>query len=66
MSAVTVRGLSKSYGAHEVKLSAGDTVVNRGGNHAWSNRSNAPCKVAFILIDGKYDAGLAARFKEAK
>ena len=31
----------------EVKLAAGDTVVQRGTNHAWSNRSGKPCVVAF-------------------
>jgi quercetin dioxygenase-like cupin family protein len=27
----------------EVKLTPGDTVVIRGTNHAWSNRSSEPC-----------------------
>jgi hypothetical protein len=36
----------------EVHLKAGDTVVQRGTNHAWSNRSNQPCRVAFSLHDG--------------
>jgi len=31
----------------EVSLEAGDTVVQRGTNHAWSNRSAKPCIVAF-------------------
>jgi mannose-6-phosphate isomerase-like protein (cupin superfamily) len=35
----------------EVKLEAGDTVVQRGANHAWSNRSSEPCVIAFTLID---------------
>ena len=35
----------------EVKLSAGDTVVLRGANHAWSNRSNAPCIIAMSMHD---------------
>ena len=35
----------------EVKLSAGDTVVQRGTNHAWSNRSGQPCTIAFSLHD---------------
>jgi hypothetical protein len=35
----------------EVHLKAGDTVVQRGTNHAWSNRSNRPCRVAFSLHD---------------
>src|SRR5688500_2832962 len=36
----------------EVALSAGDTVVQRGTNHAWSNRSNKPCVIAFSSHDG--------------
>ncbi len=35
----------------EVELKAGDTVVQRGTNHAWSNRSDAPCVVAFSSHD---------------
>jgi naringenin degradation protein FdeH len=34
----------------ETLLRAGDVLVQRGTNHAWSNRSGAPCLVAFILI----------------
>ncbi len=36
----------------EVLLKAGDTVIQRATNHAWSNRSDAPCVMAFVLIDG--------------
>jgi mannose-6-phosphate isomerase-like protein (cupin superfamily) len=35
----------------EVHLKAGDTVVQRGTNHAWSNRSNEPCRIAFSSHD---------------
>ena len=35
----------------EVDLEAGDTVIQRGTNHAWSNRSSQPCVIAFTLID---------------
>lgn len=35
----------------EVQLKAGDTVVQCGTNHAWSNRSGAPCTVAFSSHD---------------
>jgi hypothetical protein len=28
-------------------------LVQRGTNHAWANRSDAPCVVAFVLIDAK-------------
>jgi len=38
----------------EVLLKAGDTVVQRGTNHAWSNRSSKPCVIAFSSHDAKY------------
>ena len=34
----------------ETLMRAGDCLVQRGTNHAWSNRSNAACLVAFILV----------------
>lgn len=37
----------------ETVLKAGDILIQRGTNHAWSNQSGASCKVAFILIDGR-------------
>ncbi|HEU0291038.1 MAG TPA: cupin domain-containing protein [Burkholderiales bacterium] len=35
----------------EVHLAAGDTVVQRGTSHAWSNRSERPCVVAISSHD---------------
>jgi mannose-6-phosphate isomerase-like protein (cupin superfamily) len=35
----------------ETKLVAGDVLVQRGTNHAWANRSNVPCVIAFVLLD---------------
>lgn len=35
----------------EVRLSAGDTLVQRGTSHAWSNRSNAPCRMFVVMLD---------------
>lgn len=35
----------------EYLLTAGDTVVQQGTNHAWSNRGTEPCQIAFILVD---------------
>src|SRR5215472_4355645 len=35
----------------QVLLKAGDVLVQRGTNHAWSNRSDATAVVAFVLID---------------
>jgi mannose-6-phosphate isomerase-like protein (cupin superfamily) len=49
----------------EVLLKAGDVVVQCGTNHAWSNRSQAPCLIAFILIDGTFDPHLEAKFETA-
>lgn len=39
----------------ETLLKTGDIVVQRGTNHAWSNRSGAPCRLAFILVDGTWE-----------
>jgi mannose-6-phosphate isomerase-like protein (cupin superfamily) len=49
----------------DVHLKAGDVVIQCGTNHAWSNRSNAPCVVAFVLIDGDFDPALEAQFATA-
>ena len=38
----------------EVHLKAGDTVVQRGTNHAWSNRSDRSCIIAFSSHDAAY------------
>jgi mannose-6-phosphate isomerase-like protein (cupin superfamily) len=35
----------------EVHLKAGDIVIQQATNHAWVNRSDAFCRIAFILID---------------
>ncbi len=35
----------------DVKLQAGDVVVQRGTNHAWSNQGSETCLIAFILVD---------------
>lgn len=37
----------------EVRMAAGDVLVQRGTRHAWSNRSNRPCLVGFVLIDAQ-------------
>lgn len=38
----------------EVKLGRGDIVIQRGTNHAWSNRTEEMVRMAFILLDGKF------------
>ncbi|TDP02219.1 cupin domain-containing protein [Flavobacterium sp. 245] len=42
----------------ETTAKAGDIIIQRGTNHAWSNKSGKMCRVVFILIDGKFDEKL--------
>lgn len=42
----------------EVQLKRGDVVVQRGTNHAWSNRTEAMARMVFILLDGRYASEL--------
>ncbi len=37
----------------EVLMKAGEVCIQRATNHAWSNRSDAPARVAFVLVDGE-------------
>lgn len=37
----------------EILLKAGDVLIQRGTNHAWSNRTDEPCLIAFVLIDAE-------------
>ncbi len=37
----------------ETLMRPGDCLIQRGTSHAWSNRSNGPCQVAFVLIDAE-------------
>jgi len=43
----------------EVLLKAGSVVVQRGTNHAWANRSGKPCRMLFVLVDGRYEPSIA-------
>ncbi|MFJ9381220.1 cupin domain-containing protein [Streptomyces sp. NPDC101455] len=36
----------------EVRMTAGDVLIQRGTAHAWSNRSDESCLLAFVLIGG--------------
>jgi quercetin dioxygenase-like cupin family protein len=49
----------------DVQLKTGDVVIQRGTNHAWSNRSGRICRILYVLIDGRFDPELEARFKKA-
>jgi quercetin dioxygenase-like cupin family protein len=37
----------------ETLLRAGDIIVQRGTNHAWHNRSDAPARIAFVNMSGQ-------------
>jgi len=39
----------------ELTVKAGDVIVQCGTIHAWTNRSGQTCRLAFVLIDGKYE-----------
>jgi hypothetical protein len=47
----------------DLHLKAGDVVIQRGTNHAWSNRSSEPCRMLYVLIDGEFAPQLAAMFE---
>lgn len=41
----------------ETIVRAGDIVVQRGTSHAWANRSGSNARIAFVLVDGKFEEG---------
>ncbi|GGM96883.1 cupin [Dyadobacter beijingensis] len=38
----------------ETTIYPGDIVIQNGTNHAWANRSDKLCRMAFVLIDGEF------------
>jgi mannose-6-phosphate isomerase-like protein (cupin superfamily) len=38
----------------ETTIKAGDIIIQNGTNHAWANRSDSICRMAFVLIDGAF------------
>lgn len=41
----------------EITLKAGDILIQQGTNHAWVNRSNEVCRMAFVLVSAKDPLG---------
>ena len=37
----------------EKLMKPGDILIQRGTNHAWSNRTDAPARICFVLIDAE-------------
>jgi quercetin dioxygenase-like cupin family protein len=46
-------------GDSEVRLKAGDVVIQRATDHAWENRAEVPAKMVFVLVDAAFDAELS-------
>ena len=42
-------------GEARIVLKEGDVVIQRGTNHAWSNRSDKPVLMLYVLIDGRFE-----------
>ncbi|MGV9292579.1 cupin domain-containing protein [Amycolatopsis sp. NPDC003676] len=41
------------YETGEVLLRAGDTVINRGIKHAWSNKTDKPVTMVAVMYPGR-------------
>jgi len=42
----------------EVTLKQGEVLIQVGTHHAWTNRSDQPCRMLFVLVDGTFDPAL--------
>jgi mannose-6-phosphate isomerase-like protein (cupin superfamily) len=49
----------------EAALKPGGVVIQRGTNHTWANRTDRPCRMLFVLVDGQYDPELQSRLNAA-
>ena len=50
----------------DVKLKAGDVVIQRGTNHAWRNHTDKPTRMLYVLMDGRFDPALADQFRKQR
>ena len=37
----------------ETLMKQGDVLIQNVTDRAWANRSNAPCRILFVLVDGR-------------
>src|SRR3954447_16618708 len=44
----------------ETLVGVGDAVVQRGTNHAWANRGDAPVRMVFVMVDATLSEGVRA------
>ena len=42
-------------------IGPGELVVQRGTDHAWENRSDAPTRILFVLVAGRFEKSLCAQ-----
>lgn len=47
----------------ETLLDPGDVLIQRGTNHAWANRRARMARIAFVLLDGRYERGIRSAFE---
>jgi mannose-6-phosphate isomerase-like protein (cupin superfamily) len=45
----------------EVRLAAGDVVIQRGTNHAWINRGEAVCRLGMVFLDAEEPPEIVVR-----
>jgi mannose-6-phosphate isomerase-like protein (cupin superfamily) len=45
----------------DVRLKAGDVVVQQGTNHAWINRGAATCRLAMVFVDAEEPRAIRKR-----
>jgi quercetin dioxygenase-like cupin family protein len=48
----------------ETLMRTGDIAIQAGTNHAWSNRSSRPCRMAFFMVDGRFEPKLADTLRD--
>lgn len=34
----------------ETEMKVGEVILQRGTNHLWSNRSDVPCRILFVIV----------------
>lgn len=47
-----------NVGEDETLVHAGDVVIQRGTNHAWTNRSDKPVRIFFVMVGAEPVPGL--------
>jgi quercetin dioxygenase-like cupin family protein len=51
---------------HKRTIREGGVIIQRGTNHLWRNTSDAPCRIAFVLIEAAAYVHNGIPLEEAK